>query len=220
MSLTQQLTSPEQQASLKYMHADIVEVVPAELQEIPQWITWEAGEPDEDGKFSKFPKGRDGTGMEWQKNPDQLYMFKDAIDAAKKRGHAGVGIVLPAQLNDGSHLVALDYDSVKLDIEGFNPRLTEILDQQKALGMPYMEVSPSGKGLRAFVSSKNSVAQIDAPNPLGGKDELFCASSRWMTVTGYMLSDGGITEATAEIKKLRVRWSKRAVGKKKTNKTK
>ena len=213
MSQTQQLASPEQQAPLEYMHANIGEVVPAELQEILQWITWEAGEPDEDGKFNKFPKGRDGTGDEWQKS-HQWFSFEDAIDTAKKRRHAGVGIVLPAQLKDGSHLVALDYDSVELDIKGFNPRLAEILAQQKALGMPYMEVSPSGKGLRAFVSSKNSVAQIGAPNPLGGKDELFCASCRWMTVTGYMLSDGGITEATAEIKNLRGQWSKRAVGKK------
>ena len=118
MSQMQQLASPKQQAPLEYMHANIAKVVPAELQEIPQWITWEAGGFDDKGHLKKFPKGRDGTGNKWQKNPDQLYTFKDAIDSAKKRGHAGVGIVLPAQLKDGSWLVALDYDSVELDIEG------------------------------------------------------------------------------------------------------
>ena len=213
MSQTQQLASPEQQAPLEHMRADIGEVVPAELQEIPQWITWEAGGYDDKGHLKKFPKGRDGTGNEWEES-HQWFSFEDAIVAAKKRGHSGVGIVLPAQFKDGSHLVALDYDSVDLHKVGFNPRLKEIFAQQKALGEPYMEVSPSGDGLRAFVSSKNSVAQIGALNPLGGKDELFCASGRWMTVTGEMLNEGGVPDATEEIKNLRSQWSKRAVGKK------
>lgn len=213
MNQTNQLARTEQQAPLKYMHADSAELVPVELQEIPQWITWIAGEPDENGKFDKYPKGRNGAGDAWQK-PHQWSTFKDAIDTAKKRGHSGVGIVLPAQLTDGSHLVALDYDSVDLYKEGSNPRLKEIFNEQKALGEPYMEVSPSGAGLRAFVKSNKPIEQISAPNPLGGKDELFCSSGRWMTVTGGTLYEGGVPDATEEIKNLRSQWSKRAVGEK------
>ena len=214
MSQTQQLASPRQQAPLKYMHANSAGVVPAEIQEIPQWITWGAGAPNKNGKFKKYPKGRDGTGDEWEK-PHQWSTFKNAIDTAKRRGHSGVGIVLPAQLKDGSYLVALDYDSVELDKSvSSNPRLAEILAEQKALDKPYMEVSPSGAGLRAFVKSKDSVAQIEAPNPLGGKDELFCASGRWITVTGYMLNEGGVPDATAEIKNVWSRVEKNVVGKK------
>jgi primase-polymerase (primpol)-like protein len=196
MSQTQQLASLEQQAPLVYMHANIVEVLPVELQEIQQWITWEEGGFDDKGHLKKFPKGRDGTGDKWQK-PHQHFAFKEAIDAKKKRGHSGVGIALPARLKDGSWLVGLDYDSVELDISvSPNLRVDEIFATHKALGRPYMEVSPSGKGVRVLVSSKNLVAQISAPNPHGGKDEMFCASGRWLTITGDALYESGVLEGT------------------------
>ena len=54
MSQTQQLASPRQQAPLKYMHANSAGVVPAEIQEIPQWITWGAGAPNKDGKGKEW----------------------------------------------------------------------------------------------------------------------------------------------------------------------
>lgn len=50
----------------KYLHQDVADLLPPELKECPQWITWDAGQPDEAGKFKKFPKGKDGTGNEWQ----------------------------------------------------------------------------------------------------------------------------------------------------------
>jgi hypothetical protein len=209
MSQPQQLQSLGHQAALAYLHPDIVNVVPAELQEISQWVTWEAGDMDDAGKFEKLPRGKDMTGKKWQK-PQQWYSFSEAIAAAERLRHAGVGIVLPALLADGSHLVALDYDSVDLETSVLiNPRLDEIKASHKKLKSPYIEESPSGKGLRLFVRCANSIPQISVPNPLGGKDELFCASSKWVTLTGRKLGGTGVKEATSEINTLADVLSKR-----------
>ena len=89
--------------STKYLHKDVTDRLPPELKDCSQWITWDAGQPDTNGKFKKFPKGNDGTGDEWQK-PHQWATFTDAIADAQKHKRAGVGIVLPAQLSDGSLL--------------------------------------------------------------------------------------------------------------------
>lgn len=182
-----------------------VEVVPAKLKEIDQWITWLKGRLEPDGKFKKFPKGKDGIGDEWQKQ-HQWMTFNEAADQARKKKHAGIGLVLPALFSNGSHLVALDFDGIDLHSETDNPRLQEIMGLHKRLGCPYVEASPSGKGLRMFVASAYKVAQISCPNPLGGKDELFCASGKWVTITGNTLGGTGIPEATGEIQSIAAKW--------------
>jgi len=190
---------------LAYLDQNISTVLPDEIKNIDAFITWKAGPINSDGKFDKFPFGRDGTGNQWQKS-HQWMSFEGAIYQAKIRGHSGIGFVLPAMTDDGHYVIALDYDSLDLKNKHNNPRLSEVTLTHERLDSPYIEESPSGKGLRMFVLSKNPVEQISCPNPLGGKDELFCASSKWVTVTGFSLGGSGVSEVTHEINKLASLW--------------
>ena len=55
-----------QYQSLNYATDNIDTVLPSELKEINQWITWKAGDVKSDGKFDKLPMGKDGSGRAWQ----------------------------------------------------------------------------------------------------------------------------------------------------------
>ena len=116
------LTLTDEDINLPHLHRDAEKNIPKELQSIQQWITWKYGPADlAIGKRRKLPIGKDGTGSAWQ-TATQWMGFDEAIGRAQSRGHAGVGIVLPAQLADGSYVVGLDFDNVQLDVN--NPRLS------------------------------------------------------------------------------------------------
>lgn len=206
-------TTQAYEVKLPYAHQDINNVLPLDLVEVDQWVSWKVGPPRPDGKFEKIPCGRDGTSSKWQTQL-QWMSFSEAIYEAMRRGHAGVGLVLPARLPNGNYLVALDYDSVNLALQTGNPRLEEIEVIQDRLGNPYAEESPSHSGVRSFVQSSKLVEQISSPNSLGGKDEIFCASGKWVTVTGWKLGGSGIPDATDEINRLANDWQSRVVKKK------
>lgn len=206
------------EVKLPYAHQDINNVLPLDLVEVDQWVSWKVGSRRPDGKFEKIPCGRDGTSSRWQKEA-QWMSFSEAVDEAMRRGHAGVGLVLPAKLSNGNYLVALDYDSVDLDQRDNNLRLEEIEDIQDRLGNPYVEESPSRSGVRSFVQSAKIIQQISSANSLGGKDEIFCSSSKWVTVTGWRLGGSVVTDATNEIQKIASDWQAR-IGEAKTVKAK
>jgi putative DNA primase/helicase len=190
---------------LAYLDQNIATVLPDEIKKIDAFITWKSGPINSDGKFDKFPFGRDGTGNQWQKS-HQWMSFEDALYQARIRRHSGIGFVLPAITNDGDHVVALDYDSLDLKNTQNNLRLDQVRATHEQLESPYIEESPSGQGLRMFVLSKTVVEQISCPNPLGGKDELFCGSGKWVTITGFSLGGSGVPEVTQEINKLASLW--------------
>ena len=193
---------------MNYVADNIRSVLPQELKQINQWITWKAGAIKSEGKFDKLPIGKDGSGREWQQS-HQWMTFEEAMGVARRRGHSGVGLVLPAKTDSGNHIVALDYDSVDLNQVDDDLRLAEIRKTHKILGEPYLEKSPSGKGIRIFVQSSASIDQVSSANPLGGKDELFCASGKWVTVTGCTLGGSGMPEVTEEIQELASCWNAR-----------
>ena len=205
-------TLEENDISLPHLHSDARRTIPKELQSIQQWITWKYGTADPaTGKRRKLPVGKGGTGSAWQ-TAAQWMDFDEAIAQAQNRRHCGVGLVLPAVVSNGQHLVATDHDKVgSLDADpGMNKRIAEIKELFKSLGKPYMEITPSGEGLRMLVTSKVLLAQISSsPNPLGGADELFCASSRWITVTGVKMAGDGLPDATPAIGKIADQWQKR-----------
>jgi len=197
-------------SSLQYLTSDAVSTIPKDLQTIPQWITWRAGPIKTDGKFDKYPIGKNSRGDAWQ-TPEQWMTFSEAVAAATRNKYSGVGLVLPAKGSDGKFIVALDFDSVDLQNPN-DPRIQEIQEIHRRLGEPYIEKSPSGRGLRAFVTSEISIAQLSSSNPLGGKDELFCLSYRWVTVTGSTCGGSGVPDATDEINELAHAWSRRNLG--------
>ena len=192
------------QPNLKNFNPVGLNRIPEKLRLLPQAITWQAGPIDAaTGKFNKFPKGKDGTGTKWPKSAQWVGTLDDAVKRAQDMRHSGPGLVLPAVI-DGLHLVAFDWDGVDFnDAE----RMNEIEQDWMELGMPYTEVSPSGRGLRAFVLSTTPVEDASRSRPAGGKDELFCSSkARWMTVTGNEYQAGGLPEATEAALAISARW--------------
>lgn len=196
--------------SLAHVAPTFLTTLPEELQEIHQWITWQTGPTRENGKFDKLPRGRDGTGAGWQKR-DQWMTHTEALRGAHARGHSGVGLVLPAQTECGKYVVALDFDDVDLTDRG-SARVKEIGLLHNDLGKPYIEISPSGRGLRMFVLSAAPLKQISSANPLGGKDELFCSSPRWVTITGRDAAGCGMPDATDVLIALATTWTNRLPG--------
>ena len=196
------MSAPQQ---LKHFNIAGLALIPEKLLLLPQAITWVAGVADPvTGKFDKFPKGKDGTGKAWPKPAQWVGNLNDAVRQAEERGHAGPGIVLPAKI-DGLHLAAFDWDGVDFND---TDRMDEIMHDWNALGRPYMEVSPSGKGLRAFVLSSELVSDASRGRSSGGKDELFCSSKgRWMTVTGNQFKPGGLPEASEAVVSISARWN-------------
>lgn len=193
------------QLNLKHCNPDGLTNIPMPLQTLKQTVTWQAGPIDPDtGKFAKYPKGKDGTGNGWPKPEQWVGNLKEAIELAAARGHSGVGIVLPAMI-DGYPLVVFDYDGVDFDdVE----RIEEIERDRHALGNPYTEISPSGRGLRSFVLSKTPVKDASRARPSGGKDELFGSSkARFMTVTGNEWKPGGLPEATEAAMAISAKWN-------------
>jgi hypothetical protein len=195
--------------NLSHFKAEGVAHIPVELQTLPQTVTWRVGKVDpKTGKFSKFPVGKNGLGDCWPEPHQWTGHLQDAMALAQKRNHSGVGLVLPAKINS-LHLVAFDWDGVD-----FNDarRMGEIHKDWEALGQPYMEISPSGKGLRAFVLSRVPIMDASCVSPFGGKDELFSSSKgRWMTVTGDVFKSGGLPDATDAAKAISERWIGRRV---------
>ena len=190
---------------LQHFNQEGLPAIPLGIRNLRQAITWQAGTLDPvTGKFPKYPKGRNGKGVAWS-NPEQWFeSLEESLTAAEQRGHSGPGVVLPALVED-IHLVALDWDGVDLD----DPkRMAEIDHDWMSLGMPYLEVSPSGKGLRAFVLSKQVVADASQACTNGGKNELFSSSkARFMTVTGNVFRTGGLPDATQAVISLSAKWN-------------
>ena len=193
------------QLNLKHCNPDGLTNIPMKLQTLQQVITWRAGDLDATtGKFNKYPKGKDGTGKDWPTSKQWVGSMEQALELAQARCDSGVGIVLPATI-DGLHLAIFDLDGVDFEDAA---RMGEIERDWIALEMPYMEISPSGKGLRFFVLSKTPVPDASCARPSGGKDELFCSSkARWMTVTGNQFKPGGLPEATEAALAISARWN-------------
>jgi hypothetical protein len=172
--------------------------VPPLLKQTPRWILWQAGEPKPDGKFAKVPVSAT-TGRNCNANdPDNWLTFENAVAACRAGRGSGIGIVLCDQpvANDDRgplYLVAVDLDRCSTD-----PGPAKQL--RKELGNTYVEVSPSGIGLRMFALSRHPVKGGNA----GNGRELY-GSGRFMTVTG-VCGRGKLVDATEELARVHNQW--------------
>lgn len=174
------------------------ENIPAALTSVKRWVVWTAGKPKSNGKFAKVPvspvTGKSVNGND----PDNWMSFAEAV-AAHEAGHGdGIGIVLtgePIAVVDGMprFLVALDFDNCEETANDIKPLWLR-------LGKPYLEVSPSGKGLRMFALTRVSIKGGNA----GPGREMY-GSGRFMTVTGVG-GKGQLIDATDALLKLQDEW--------------
>ena len=175
----------------------ILENIPQELREIKRWVTWNAEAPvgEKPKKVPYVPGvvGRKASSTDpttWG-TCDQAfdsygigYMLWDSLD--------GVGLVL-----NGDGLVAVDLDNCVVDGKPSEESMA-LLDSLEA---GYIEISPSGKGLRAFGYGEQLSAGVN-----GSRDGLkaeFYSTGRYLTVTGSIIRSGPLVtlkdfKATAE----------------------
>jgi uncharacterized protein (DUF927 family) len=119
--------------------------IPAQLARLRCWLTWRFEDKPGGSKPAKVPyrvnDGRRRSGIQGSpEDRDGWGTLVQAINAAHARGHDGIGFAL----HEGAGVVALDLDHVIAGNGETHP------DALPLIAGTYAEVSPSGRGVRAF----------------------------------------------------------------------
>ena len=174
--------------------------IPERLREMDQWVCWK----------QKLHENKDGT-KRWTKVPvDAVHLrfasstdsdtwtdFRTAVGTYNADSEiAGVGVVI--QKSDG--LIGIDVDDCR------NPETGEIDRAVKALLSEvetYVEVSPSGTGLRIFVFGEvESDIGCEAELPGEAHIERY-VTGRYLTVTGHRLDEYGTEDVREDEQTIR-----------------
>ena len=119
--------------------------IPVALRQRPNWVCWKS--EVRDGRATKIPYEPNRPGDKAKANdPATWTTYERAVAAAdvlNGSDYDGVGFEL-----GGTNLVGIDFDNAITNKGIIDPYALAIL---KLLGSPYTEISPSGKGLHAFV---------------------------------------------------------------------
>lgn len=157
-----------------------LDAIPGELKPLP-WAVWNA-ELRDNGKVAKAPR-HPITGVKIAANdPTQWGTFDECRSAVEAGRVSGLGVLM-----DGTAgLVGIDIDDWRETAEQ-HPELNPLLERTRDKSL-YVEQSPGGRGLRAFV-------RAELPGDKGrrsGKIELY-STDRFLTVTGHgtgVIADG------------------------------
>jgi len=153
------------------------DAIPNQLKKTPRWLLWRyvlIGEAPKQ-KWSKLPvqpNGKSGSSTDQSTWND----FFTVMEAYQNGQFDGVGFVF-----DGTdNLVGVDLDDCYDPTNGFtNAALQHIADSVEG----YMEVSPSGTGVKIFTYSDLQAGHVDHSKGL----EIY-RSGRYFTVTGHKIS--------------------------------
>ncbi len=154
--------------------------VPDDLKKLKSWLTWNFVQTTDGGKPRKMPyyingkvrSGEQGSTADIQ----QLGTFTEAITAMRSHAHKGLGIAML-----GHDITALDFDNCVVD-GVVDPEISSLVCST------YAEISPSGKGVRAFV--KGSYGDFKTSSL-----ELFTKKG-FVTVTGDVLDINKMLDVT------------------------
>jgi len=153
--------------------------IPIELKRIPRWVLWrllEKGE-GEHTTWAKVPSQTSGMPAS-STNPETWADFISVQDAYQSNPEkfAGIGFVFTAEDN----LVGIDLDDCYDLTVGFtNAAMQHIAESIEG----YMEVSPSGTGVKIFTRADHFASHAD--HSIGFEAY---ATGRYFTVTGHHLS--------------------------------
>lgn len=153
--------------------------VPVALRHLKNWLVWRLVQKDDQPKPSKIPyyvggaprPGRQGTA----EDRAALVTFDEALACVERSDgyYTGVGFAPFAD----SGVVALDFDSC-VDAGGVIDARVEALCEGT-----YTEISPSGRGVRAFFTG-SLLSKKDAAAKLGPFPVEVFGTSAFVTVTG------------------------------------
>jgi hypothetical protein len=170
------------------MLTPITSNIPQELKALPRWLTWRAEVHTPGEKPRKVPYNAAALNSKASStDPATWSTFEQAEAAyAEREGDAdaftGVGFVL-----DGDGVAGIDLDDCVTDGKP-DPAALQLLGD---LNAAYIEISPSGTGLRGFGYAPPLVTgargKVD-----GLKVEVYSAG-RYLTLTGHTLKTGPLT---------------------------
>lgn len=148
--------------------------IPPELRKLAQWVCWQAGPPDERGKFDKVPVDVHSGRLASTTDPATWSTFDEALAYYQAHGGqvAGLGFVFA----EGGGLVGVDVDDCLVgdQLDELGQEFTDTLHT-------YWERSPSGRGIKAIAQ-----ADIVLERNRRGRVEVYNAG-RFFTLTGHRL---------------------------------
>lgn len=158
-----------------------LESLPAELRQLPRWVCWR----NEQGRKTPYD-AKALNARASSTDPQTWATFEQAETAYLERegdtdAFTGVGFVL-----DGDGLAGVDIDHCVTDGKP-DPAALALLDN---LGAAYVEVSPSGTGLRAFGYADK--LEAGCKGKYDGLDVELYSTGRYLTLTGHTLKAGPI----------------------------
>jgi len=160
--------------------------IPVELKEIPRWVNWRCEMKEE--AMTKVPLAAEldqaGNIMDHSNHRS----FEVAFDRYQDKNLGGIGFVL----DESDNILGLDCDKC---IEEIDDEDNVILNESGKLFAEfwlqrgaYLEVSPSGSGLRGFVRGALPDNMKRKSNVKGSTWEIY-DKHRYLTVTGFALAD-------------------------------
>jgi len=162
--------------------------IPIELRKIPRWVMWsfvEVGD-EENKRWAKMPLQTTGRYAS-STNPDTWTDFLSVEQAYNSGKFDGIGFVFTQE----DDLVGIDLDDV---YDHHTGRFINAAMQQLASQIDgYMEVSPSGTGVKIFTRSQPFHAHTD--HAIGFEAY---SKGRYFTVTGHTIS-GAIPEEPQDL---------------------
>lgn len=160
--------------------------IPIELRKIQRWVTWNA-EGKSGQKPSKVPYAPDRPNTRADStDPTTWGSFAQAEGSYLDGNRTGVGIVL-----NGDGLVGVDIDHCVIDGKPSEASMALL----NKLGAGYIEISPSGTGLRAIGYGEQLSAGVNGS--LNGLKAEFYSTGRYLTLTGLTIKAGPIAPLTA-----------------------
>lgn len=157
------------------MLAPMLDAIPLELQQIPRWVVW---------RGKKVPYRADCVNSTASvTDPSTWSPFETAATAYSEGEWSGVGLVL-----SGDGLVGVDLDKCVND----GKPSAEAMKVLRSIGAGYVEVSPSGTGLRAFGRAHGAPA--GRRGRLCGINAELYSDRRYLTVTGRAIVNGPISD--------------------------
>ena len=158
--------------------------IPSELVALDRWLVWRY-QPQDGGKPKKVPMCAamlDSNAS--STNPDTWSSFGLAQTAYEEGGFSGVGFAL-----NGDGLVGIDLDNCVIDGVPSEQAMAIL----NSIGCQYVELSPSGKGLRSFGYVDNPPLR-GARGSLNGISVELYSTGHYLTVTGHVHRAGPIAQ--------------------------
>lgn len=167
-----------------------------ELINLPQWVAFYLGEPDQKGKRTKIPKYETAGVLKNAStiNSATWMKFYEAVKCAKRHNLAGIGFVF----SKDDQFIGVDIDHC-LDENGvLEPEAAALVATLNS----YTEITPSGKGLHI-------IARGQLPGALKYKQFEFYCEGRYFTMTGnhYPGTPTVINECTSELTEIHAQFT-------------